>query len=112
MTTFPRLSRATHRCVDGQESSVRLPELPRWKIVHLGSSGSLTELSCPSTHLCVARDSLGNVVMTTTPTGDASAWTAQPLDIEGRITSLACPSAHACVAADEAGNVLLGVVPR
>ena len=84
----------------------------KWKIVHLGSSGSLTELSCPSTHLCVARDSLGNVVMTTTPTGDASAWTAQPLDIEGRITSLACPSAHACVAADEAGNVLLGVVPR
>lgn len=49
----------------------------------------LLAIDCPSTTLCVATDSQGNVVTTTDPTGGAAAWTV------GRVDSLSRPG---CVA--------------
>lgn len=48
-------------------------------------SAELTGVACPSSGLCVAVDSYGNVVTTTNPTGGASAWTTQNVkpNIEG-----------------------------
>ena len=63
----------------------------------------LRHLSCPSVSLCVAVDAVGNILTSTQPTGDSSAWTATALD-RPRITSIACPSTRLCLAGDENGT--------
>src|SRR4051794_14680356 len=40
----------------------------------LGNAGHLQGVSCPTTALCVAGDGGGNLLVSTNPTGDATAW--------------------------------------
>lgn len=81
----------------------------------------LTGISCPSASLCVAVDLKGNVVTSTDPTGDASAWHIAHVDTEGvacsevygcyGVSAVSCPSPSLCVAVDEAGNAVTSTNP-
>jgi hypothetical protein len=65
-------------------------------------------VSCPSSSLCVAVDSQGDVVTSTNPTGGSGAWSA-PAQIDAPATlkgGASCPSTSLCVAFDTGGNVL------
>ena len=61
---------------------------------------SLSDLSCPSTSLCVATDSAGNVATSTNPTGGASAWTTTRVDDAYAVHGISCPTTSLCVATD------------
>jgi len=73
---------------------------------------SLNAVSCPTTGLCVAVDSSGNVVFTTAPTSTA-AWTAvsPTVDSGHSLTSVSCASASLCFAADNHGSVFSSATP-
>jgi len=65
------------------------------------SSRQVQGVSCPSTHLCVAVTTLGQIYVSTNPTGDASAWQVVEISPKGRNTHLygvSCPSESLCVA--------------
>ncbi len=87
-----------------------------WTTVNLGTS-DLTGVSCPSTSLCVAVDSTGQVIYSTNPTGTATAWTFSTVDpvVSGAATNvinaIACPSTALCVAVDDQGNVITSTNP-
>ncbi len=82
--------------------------------------GSLTSVSCPSTRLCVAVDSFGNVVTSTSPS--TAAWTTAKV-LSGQLTivpdrtstraflALACPSADECIAVDNHGDLVTSQDP-
>lgn len=53
-------------------------------------------VSCPSTGLCVAVDGVGDVLVSTDPTGGTGAWVAAKVT-EG-FYAVACPSGELCVA--------------
>jgi hypothetical protein len=68
-----------------------------------GESSGLTAVSCPTTSLCVAADTAGNIVSSTDPTGGSAEWTVWSVDPDSSgITSVSCASASMCVAADGA----------
>jgi len=81
----------------------------------------LLSVSCPTASLCVAFDEAGNVVTSTNPTGDASAWTVSnsvyaifppgPTCDGGLCILVSCPSASSCVAVDSAGNTITSTNP-
>jgi hypothetical protein len=52
---------------------------------------AVDSISCPSTTLCVAVDSAGNVVGSTGPTGGASAWTTSEVDGRTPLDAISCP---------------------
>jgi len=81
-------------------------------------------VSCPSTGLCVAVDAAGNALVSTDPTGGASAWTIVHIDTatsygctglglacQPPLTAIACPSSALCAAADFSGNLLTTANP-
>ncbi len=74
----------------------------------------LTAVSCPSSGLCVAVDSGGNVVTSTNPTGGATAWKVTHLSVD-ILTAVSCPSSSLCVAVGEragaGGNVVTSSDP-
>jgi hypothetical protein len=74
-----------------------------------GSSSQLTGVSCPTTLLCVAVDSAGNIVSSSDPTGGASAWTVWAIGSAG-FTSVTCTSAALCVAVSP-GDLFTSTVP-
>jgi hypothetical protein len=57
----------------------------------------LTGMSCPSVSLCVATDSAGNVLATTSPAGGPQAWSISDVG-EGRLDGVSCPTETLCVA--------------
>ena len=65
-------------------------------------------MACPSSSLCVAEDFLGEVLVSTNPTGGASAWsTPTTVDPESPLESLACaPGGAQCVGGDDLGDVV------
>ena len=71
---------------------------------------SLWGVSCPSSGLCVAVDSAGNVVISSNPTGEAAAWTVTPVDTN-LLNGVSCPSGGLCVAVDQGGNVVTSSNP-
>lgn len=65
------------------------------------SSRQVQGVSCPSTRLCVAVTTLGQIYVSTDPTGPASAWKVVEISPTGRNTHLygvSCPSESLCVA--------------
>src|SRR5262245_14221979 len=67
-------------------------------------------VSCPTASFCAGVDYSGNVLTSTNPTGDSSAWTVTR--VEGSqnawvaLESISCPSSSFCVAVDQFGNVI------
>jgi hypothetical protein len=57
----------------------------------------LTGMSCPSVSLCVAIDSAGRMLATTSPTGGQGAWTVAGL-AGGSLYGISCPTVNLCVA--------------
>ena len=70
-------------------------------------------MSCPSTSLCVAVDSSGNVVHSTDPTDGASAtWTlVGGVDGTQFINAVSCVSPSLCEAVDDLGNAVTTTTP-
>ncbi|HET7573659.1 MAG TPA: hypothetical protein VFJ99_00945 [Solirubrobacterales bacterium] len=65
------------------------------------SSRQVQGVSCPSTRLCVAVTTLGQIYSSTDPTGPASAWDVAEISASGRNTHLygvSCPTESLCVA--------------
>jgi hypothetical protein len=76
-----------------------------------GAQGPLYGVSCPSSALCVSGNLLGNLVISTNPTGAASAWTTTDGGGAVQITAADCPSTSQCVAVDNNGDVLTSTDP-
>ena len=66
------------------------PTSGTWTHVGFSSLPPLLSISCPSTSLCVATDSRGDVMVSTNPTGDASAWTVTPVEPAPCVNALPC----------------------
>jgi hypothetical protein len=62
----------------------------------------LNAISCPTTGLCAAVDSAGNVLVSTAPT--SGSWQKRGIGSTS-LNDIACTSAGACVAVDVSGNV-------
>ncbi len=73
---------------------------------------AITGVSCPTTTLCVAVDSTGQVVHSTKPLNGASSWSkparidkaTQPGGAYAGFSGISCPTAQLCVAVDNALN--------
>lgn len=73
-------------------------EIPSGPVI---SNRQIQGVSCPTTHLCVAVTTLGQIYSTTNPTGPASSWNVTEPPSEGGHTHLygvSCPTASLCVA--------------
>ncbi len=75
-----------------------------WSAPQVLDKHALLAIRCPTTTLCVAIDSAGNVLSTRTPSAGAKGWKISRLDKD--LSALACPSASLCVAVDSTGHVL------
>jgi hypothetical protein len=83
-----------------------------------GSEG-LSLISCPSSSLCVAADSSGNVLTSTDPAGGANTWslahvdgnTSGACDSNACFQGISCPSASFCAGVDSAGYVFTTTDP-
>jgi hypothetical protein len=82
-----------------------------WGSVGRVDTSRMIGLSCPSASLCVAIDSVGNVLTSGMPTGGRSTWKAATIDSGARISGLSCPSVSLCVAVDLDGDVFTSSDP-
>jgi hypothetical protein len=83
-----------------------------WQQVQLpGVPGNLFGVSCPSPALCVSGNALGNLVVSTNPTGPASAWPAIHGGGSVQLTATACPLVSRCVVVDNNADVLTSTDP-
>jgi hypothetical protein len=76
-----------------------------WKVISLGRhSGSVQNVDCPTTSLCVI-DTLGGLLVSTDPTGGANKWRSvlQRGPVDDLLSGVSCPSASLCVAIGETG---------
>jgi hypothetical protein len=84
----------------------------------------LRGVSCPSAALCVAVDAAGNALVSTDPTGGATAWTTTHIDTntssgctgtgltcQPPLVGISCPSTSLCTAVDFSGNLLTTADP-
>lgn len=87
-----------------------------WNVVKIDSAtvpygiAKPTAISCSPDRLCAAVDSGGNVLVSTNPTGAASAWRASKIS-DNSLTAVSCPSSRLCVAVDDKGNALASADP-
>jgi hypothetical protein len=78
----------------------------------IGHSGASNYgVSCTSTSLCVAVESLGDVLTSTNLTAEPPTWTVTHVDGANTINGVSCVSTSLCVAVDHAGNVLTSTDP-
>lgn len=78
-----------------------------------GSSAEPTGIDCPSSGLCVAVDSEGSILTSTSPTTSAQTWTTTEVPGLGRsfaTSGVSCPSVDMCIAVHK-GNVLASSDP-
>lgn len=69
-------------------------------------------VSCPSEELCVAAGPQGNILVSTDPTGPASAWRIVELGLEAtRMNAISCPTPELCVAVAYNGKVVSSTEP-
>jgi hypothetical protein len=73
----------------------------------------LTAVSCPSPSFCVATDATGDVLTSTDPGGNATAWkvTHGVVKATDRLSGLSCPSVSLCVAVTSHGEVVVSTAP-
>jgi hypothetical protein len=83
----------------------------KWTVTRVDNSGGLVGISCPSSSLCVAIDTAGNVVTSSNPTGGAGAWTGAHVDNSGGLQGISCQSPPLCVAVDSGGDVVTSTNP-
>jgi WD40-like Beta Propeller Repeat len=57
-------------------------------------------VSCPSTTLCVAADTIGNVYWSTDPSAGTSSWSFADIDATNGNEALSCPTTQLCVGFD------------
>jgi hypothetical protein len=79
------------------------------------SPAAITGISCPSAGLCVAVDSVGDVMVSIDPTGGTGAWAKtyvgeSSTGVES-FTGVSCPSTKLCVAIDSGGGVVTSTDP-
>jgi hypothetical protein len=79
--------------------------------VSIDPGHSLTGMSCPSTSLCVATDSAGNILTSTNPADGAFAWTSRNVDGQQVLRSVSCATVSLCVAIDERGDAYVATNP-
>jgi hypothetical protein len=61
--------------------------------------------------MCVAIDSIGEVIATSTATGGSSGWHRALVDSGHSINAISCPTTSLCVAVDNVGNVVSSKSP-
>jgi hypothetical protein len=78
----------------------------------------LGAVSCPSTSLCVAADTSGDLMTSTAPLSGAGSWRITRADSQVRPSffvpsagAISCPSEGFCAAVDTAGNLLTSTHP-
>jgi hypothetical protein len=71
----------------------------------------LTAVSCPTTTLCIATDTYGEVVTSNHPTGAAASWAFADVGSGSALTSISCPSTTLCVGVNATGNVITSKNP-
>jgi hypothetical protein len=89
-----------------------------------GGPTLLRGISCPSVSLCVAVDSVGDVIASGAPTAGPGAWELIHIDnnsdygcagggltCQAPLMGISCPTASLCAAADFTGNVLEATSP-
>jgi hypothetical protein len=97
---------------DGEVVSSTNPLGGAWQSVQLsGGQGALYGVSCPSPALCVTGNLVGNLVVSTNPTGSASAWDTTDGGGSVQITAASCVSSVRCVVVDNNGDVLTSTNP-
>jgi hypothetical protein len=72
---------------------------------------SIGGVSCPSTSVCVAFDSAGNVLSSIDPTGRASAWTKTTVEQGAFVDAVSCASVSLCVATTGTGDIFTSTNP-
>jgi hypothetical protein len=97
-----------------------------WTKTAVDPGGDLPALSCPSVSLCVAADvdytkgspgnapsptRAGDILITTNPTGGASAWSKAAIDPGDDLSAVSCPSVSLCVATTYGGQLLTSTDP-
>jgi len=93
----------TNDAQNGASSHWTVPSLPE-------TLYPLTGVSCPSTSLCVAVDTHGEAVMSTTPT--TGGWSVQSnIDSTNNLLAVSCATAALCAAVDLSGNILVSTTP-
>jgi hypothetical protein len=80
-----------------------------WHTTDNASPTALTGMSCPSVSFCVATDTAGNVLTTTSPTGGRQAWSVAHI-AGGALQGVSCPAANLCVAVGDA-NIYVSTDP-
>jgi hypothetical protein len=68
-------------------------------------------VSCPSLALCVAVDSIGNVVTSTDPTGGTGAWAKAAIDSNHLLNAVFCSSLPQCFVTDRDGTAFTSTDP-
>jgi hypothetical protein len=72
-----------------------------------------TSVTCASPTLCLAYDRRGNVVTSTNPTGNASAWSAQAwVDGANAVYDISCTPSSLCVAVGENGSIVTSTTAK
>jgi hypothetical protein len=80
--------------------------------IESATKGGLNTVSCPATTLCVAGDSNGDVLWTTTPTTTKDSWSSARVDTDrGQISGVSCPSITFCGAVDSDGAFVSSTTP-
>lgn len=83
-----------------------------WQQVEVpGTPGTLYGVSCPAPALCVTGNALGNLLVSTNPTGVATAWPATAGGGSVQLTAAECPSITRCIAVDNNADVLTSTNP-
>jgi hypothetical protein len=71
----------------------------------------MDSVACPTTSLCIAADSLGNILTSSNPTGGAAAWQEAELGPNVRQLYVTCPTASLCLASDHDGTIFNSTNP-
>jgi len=61
--------------------------------------GAINAISCPSLSLCVAVDDIGDVMVSSQPTGGVRSWSIVAQNF-GQFAGVSCPSPSFCAAVD------------
>jgi hypothetical protein len=80
-----------------------------WRTKSIKGQNSLNSISCPSTKLCIAVGSDGNVLSSTHPL--TGGWKGVSVDRRWSLVSISCPSTKLCVAVDGVRNVFTSTNP-
>jgi hypothetical protein len=93
--------------------STLVPSTALGSVVSIDST-TITGLSCPTTNLCAAVDSVGTILTSTNPPAGAGAWSlarVRHVRFPNGYEGVSCPSANLCVAVDGDGDVTSSTNP-